>query len=136
MSQRTIYKCDVCGEETEDSSKIGFFIINFIEGDDFNFIPDFKSEEIDLCEDCAKKIRKNLDSTNKVVNFLKLLKEGLIVIHQDETDKIFRDPGFYPIWVNTTDYKIRNACTNCSNNPANGGSGACNCTLNLPTIYC
>lgn len=27
------------------------------------------------------------------------------------------------------------ACKHCSNNPANGGSGVCNCTLGTPTIY-
>ena len=27
------------------------------------------------------------------------------------------------------------ACKRCSNNPANGGSGVCNCTLGTPTIY-
>ena len=26
------------------------------------------------------------------------------------------------------------ACQNCSNNPANGGSGICHCTLGLPKI--
>ena len=27
-------------------------------------------------------------------------------------------------------------CANCSNNPANGGTGICLCTLGLPQIYC
>ena len=26
-------------------------------------------------------------------------------------------------------------CTNCSNNPANGGSGVCHCILGFQTIY-
>lgn len=26
-------------------------------------------------------------------------------------------------------------CTNCSNNPANGGSGVCHCTLGVQLIY-
>lgn len=29
-----------------------------------------------------------------------------------------------------------NPCENCSNNPKNGGSGICNCTLGLPKITC
>ena len=28
------------------------------------------------------------------------------------------------------------ACKNCSNNPKNGGSGICNCTLGLMTVTC
>lgn len=28
------------------------------------------------------------------------------------------------------------ACVHCSNNPKNGGSGICNCTLGLPSITC
>lgn len=27
-------------------------------------------------------------------------------------------------------------CVHCSNNPRNGGSGICHCTLGLQTIYC
>ena len=33
-------------------------------------------------------------------------------------------------------YESGNPCKNCSNNPQNGGSGICNCTLNLPKITC
>ena len=136
MSQRTLYECDVCGKVSEDPKEIGFFEINLLEGDAFEFIGDLYSERIDLCKDCAKKIRDNLSSRNKTIDFLKLIKDGLIVIHQGETDKIYRDPGFYPIWAHTIDYNFTKACTHCSNNPANGGSGNCNCTLNLPTVYC
>lgn len=28
------------------------------------------------------------------------------------------------------------ACTNCSNNPANGGSGICHCILGNNIVYC
>lgn len=31
-------------------------------------------------------------------------------------------------------YYESNPCTRCSNNPANGGSGICNCILNAPKI--
>ena len=41
----------------------------------------------------------------------------------------------------TTEYQNNNYCNNspcdgCSNNPKNGGSGICNCTLGLPVITC
>lgn len=29
-----------------------------------------------------------------------------------------------------------NYCRSCPNNPKNGGSGICNCTLGSPVIYC
>jgi hypothetical protein len=35
---------------------------------------------------------------------------------------------------NNTIIKNNNPCDNCSSNPKNGGSGICNCTLNLPEI--
>lgn len=30
----------------------------------------------------------------------------------------------------------QSACANCSNNPKNGGSGICHCTLGLPKVTC
>lgn len=30
----------------------------------------------------------------------------------------------------------QSACENCSNNPKNGGSGMCNCTLGIPKVTC
>ena len=35
---------------------------------------------------------------------------------------------FQTIWNNNGAY-LQPACVNCSNNPKNGGSGICNCTL-------
>lgn len=33
------------------------------------------------------------------------------------------------------DYNRSSACDKCSNNPKNGGSGVCFCTLGTPVIY-
>jgi hypothetical protein len=35
---------------------------------------------------------------------------------------------------NLDNYKNNSPCDNCGCNPKNGGSGICNCTLNLPEI--
>lgn len=50
-----------------------------------------------------------------------------------------RNPDIYPgyvsplqDWGNTTTFPA--ACRGCSNNPANGGSGICNCIMGLPKI--
>ena len=36
------------------------------------------------------------------------------------------------VWTNY----IPEACRSCSNHPANGGSGNCNCTLGSPSVTC
>lgn len=36
--------------------------------------------------------------------------------------------------TNYFDINIKSPCDNCGCNPKNGGSGICNCTLNLPKI--
>ena len=33
-------------------------------------------------------------------------------------------------------YNESNSCKNCTNNPRNGGSGICNCTLGSPKVTC
>ena len=36
----------------------------------------------------------------------------------------------------TFDNSEQSPCDNCSNNPKNGGSGYCNCTLGTPKVIC
>lgn len=39
-------------------------------------------------------------------------------------------------WGSTLGTFGQSSCENCSNNPKNGGSGICNCTLGLPKVFC
>ena len=38
--------------------------------------------------------------------------------------------------VSTSPAYVASPCQTCSNNPANGGSGICNCTLGTPKVTC
>ena len=50
-----------------------------------------------------------------------------------ELAEAFRITGYESPSLNEAHYPT--ACKHCSNNPANGGSGICHCTLGVSTIY-
>lgn len=60
----------------------------------------------------------------------------------DEVEKVVRVPFDVPTTtLNTHDWSnndtlVSNACDNCPNNPKNGGSGYCNCTLGTIPVIC
>ena len=40
-----------------------------------------------------------------------------------------------PVITIPNPFNIPDACRGCMNHPSNGGSGICNCTLGMQTIY-
>lgn len=68
---------------------------------------------------------------NEIYNFTKYVKEEFgyeIDIKKDSILDTFEK-------IFGIDVKIDSPCDRCSNNPKNGGSGFCNCTLATPIIY-
>ena len=55
-----------------------------------------------------------------------------------EPEQVIRVPfgGNQLGWPVKQFYGIPSACASCPNHPSNGGSGICNCTLGLQTVYC
>lgn len=47
----------------------------------------------------------------------------------------FKNLSFYNYTVQKQENKTISPCDNCSNNPKNGGSGICFCTLGLQDTY-
>ena len=65
---------------------------------------------------------ENIDKSNLIVDDLvDLVNDGLQTNNDNLNNVVIG--GFE-----------QSACVNCSNNPKNGGSGICNCTLGLPKI--
>ncbi len=54
------------------------------------------------------------------------------IIRQAVVEYPYRTAGPQVVWTNY----IPEACRSCSNHPANGGSGNCNCTLGSPSVTC
>ena len=57
--------------------------------------------------------------------------------HEEEQEQLIRIP-YDPsrLTAKESAYIFQNdACRNCSNNPANGGSGICHCILGTLTVY-
>ena len=54
------------------------------------------------------------------------------IIRQAVVEYPYRTAAPQVVWTNY----IPEACRSCSNHPANGGSGICNCTLGSPSVTC
>lgn len=60
--------------------------------------------------------------------------------NQDNLEKELKNPW----WLHTNETPSitfnetakSNPCVNCPNNPKNGGSGICFCTLGMSNVYC
>lgn len=51
-----------------------------------------------------------------------------------EKQRVVETPSISVTGLSDKNFFTSEACKGCSNNPANGGSGNCNCTLGGPTI--
>lgn len=96
------YFCDKCGKEL--SSDV--FEVEVKPPEIRTWLDEAEAGTYILCYDCVRKVNKWI---NKADDFVKEA----------------------PI-PNIETLHIPDACKSCSNHPANGGSGICNCTLGVP----
>ena len=110
---KVCYHCGWRWEEKQEVKRVPFNPDP--ENSDSDWIKDTEGDKLNLTDVCT------------------LAKEPPITIYDDNRLASFPNTNAGAIYNTAFNNE---ACKNCSNNPKNGGSGICNCTLGLMTVTC
>ena len=90
---------------------------------------------IETCPECGHDLVDSVICTNPPIPRKECHNCGWI--WEGQREQVFRVPFVENESPYTTFNSLKNlACILCANNPRNGGSGNCNCTLVQPQITC
>lgn len=88
---------------------------------------------IETCPECGSDLMNEILMTYPAIEVWRCYKCGWSYSKQEEVVRVpFEIPSHYAPLISSG--FSSSACNNCSNNPKNGGSGMCGCTLGMGEI--